>query len=105
MTILLLIQIYTRSCGEVAVTDDIATEVARTLVGLIGVVLAVPVTTVIAVLLPPPVRLTKHRKKPCRRPLKPARVCQPTCNPAGQVFGVEVAAGACPALPSASDRP
>jgi len=53
MTVLLLIQAYTRSIAEVAVTDDIATEIARTLVGLVGVVLAVPVTTLIAVLLAP----------------------------------------------------
>lgn len=53
MTILLLIQAYTRSLPEVAVTDDIATEITRTLVGLVGVVLAVPITTLIAVLLAP----------------------------------------------------
>ncbi|WP_313406555.1 YibE/F family protein [Aeromicrobium sp.] len=53
MTTLLLISAYQRSLLEVAVTEGIAQEVVRTLVGAIGLVLAVPITTAIAVWLAP----------------------------------------------------
>ncbi|SKB04665.1 YibE/F-like protein [Aeromicrobium choanae] len=53
MTTLLLISAYQRPLLEVAVTEGIAQEVVRTLVGAIGLVLAVPITTVIAVWLAP----------------------------------------------------
>ncbi len=49
MTTLLLISAYQRSLAEVAVTEQISQEIVRTLVGAIGLVLAVPVTTAIAV--------------------------------------------------------
>ncbi|MCL3836360.1 YibE/F family protein [Aeromicrobium duanguangcaii] len=54
MTTLLLISAYQRPLLEVAVTEGIAQEVVRTLVGAIGLVLAVPITTAIAVWLAPP---------------------------------------------------
>lgn len=54
MTVLLLITAYQRSLAEMAGTEEIGSEIARTLVGLIGLVLAVPVTTMIAVVLAPP---------------------------------------------------
>jgi len=54
MTTLLLIAAYQRALLEVAVTEGIAQEVVRTLVGAIGLVLAVPITTAIAVWLAPP---------------------------------------------------
>ncbi|MTB87873.1 YibE/F family protein [Aeromicrobium senzhongii] len=53
MTTLLLISAYQRPLLEVAVTEGIAQEVIRTLVGAIGLVLAVPITTAIAVWLAP----------------------------------------------------
>jgi len=53
MTTLLLISAYQRPLLEVAVTEGIAQEVVRTLVGAIGLVLAVPITTAIAVWLAP----------------------------------------------------
>lgn len=53
MTTLLLISAYQRPLLEVAVTEQISQEVVRTLVGAIGLVLAVPVTTLIAVALAP----------------------------------------------------
>ncbi|GAA3532634.1 hypothetical protein AFL01nite_19390 [Aeromicrobium flavum] len=53
MTTLLLISAYQRPLLEVAVTEQIAQEVIRTLVGAIGLVLAVPITTAIAVWLAP----------------------------------------------------
>lgn len=54
MTTLLLISAYQRSLLEVAVTEGVSQEVVRTLVGAIGLVLAVPITTAIAVWLAPP---------------------------------------------------
>lgn len=53
MTTLLLISAYQRPLFEVAVTEGIAQEIVRTLVGAIGLVLAVPITTAIAVWLAP----------------------------------------------------
>ncbi|MBC7594269.1 MAG: YibE/F family protein [Kineosporiaceae bacterium] len=53
MTILLLIVAYQRGLAEMATTEQIAQEVVRTLVGAIGLVLAVPITTAFAVLLAP----------------------------------------------------
>lgn len=53
MTTLLLISAYQRSLLDVAVTEQIAPEIVRTLVGAIGLVLAVPITTGIAVWLAP----------------------------------------------------
>ncbi len=53
MTVLLLISAYQRSILEVATTEQISQEIVRTLVGAIGLVLAVPITTAIAVWLAP----------------------------------------------------
>jgi uncharacterized membrane protein len=53
MTILLLITAYQRSLTEMATTEQIADEIVRALVGAIGLVLAVPITTVFAVWLAP----------------------------------------------------
>jgi uncharacterized membrane protein len=49
MTIMLLITAYQRGWADIATSEQIAQEVVRTLVGAIGLVLAVPVTTLIAV--------------------------------------------------------
>jgi uncharacterized membrane protein len=49
MTIMLLITAYQRGWADIATTEQIAQEVVRTLVGAVGLVLAVPVTTGIAV--------------------------------------------------------
>ncbi|AXT85748.1 YibE/F family protein [Aeromicrobium sp. A1-2] len=53
MTVLLLITAYQRGLAEMATTEEIGTEIVRTLVGAIGLVLAVPVTTLFAVWLAP----------------------------------------------------
>lgn len=53
MTVLLLITAYQRGLAEMATTEQIAQEIVRTLVGAIGLVLAVPVTTAFAVALAP----------------------------------------------------
>jgi len=54
MTVLLLVSAYSQSLTQVATSEQIGAEVARTLVGAIGLVLAVPVTTAFATLLAPP---------------------------------------------------
>jgi uncharacterized membrane protein len=53
MTVLLLITAYQRGLAEIATTEQVGQEIARTLVGAIGLVLAVPITTLIAVYLAP----------------------------------------------------
>lgn len=53
MTILLLVSAYSQSLTQVATSEEIGSEVARTLVGAIGLVLAVPITTAFATLLAP----------------------------------------------------
>ena len=53
MTVLLLATAYQRGLADVATTEEIGQEIVRTLVGAIGLVLAVPITTVFAVWLAP----------------------------------------------------
>lgn len=53
MTILLLISAYQRPLADMATTEQIGEEIVRTLVGAIGLVLAVPITTVFAVIMAP----------------------------------------------------
>lgn len=53
MTILLLVSAYQQNLAMVATTEQIGQEVVRTLVGAIGLVLAVPITTLFAVWLVP----------------------------------------------------
>lgn len=69
MTALLLITAYSRPLGEMASTEELGQEIVRTLVGAIGLVLAVPVTTAIAVALAPaaedePEHAGGHRRAP-----------------------------------------
>ncbi|MCW2788220.1 MAG: YibE/F family protein [Aeromicrobium sp.] len=54
MTVLLLATAYQRGLASIATTEEIGQEIVRTLVGAIGLVLAVPVTTLFAVWLAPP---------------------------------------------------
>ncbi|MET1038241.1 MAG: YibE/F family protein [Aeromicrobium sp.] len=53
MTVLLLASAYQRGLADIATTEEIGQEIVRTLVGAIGLVLAVPVTTLFAVWLAP----------------------------------------------------
>jgi uncharacterized membrane protein len=53
MTVLLLATAYQRGLADIAVTEEIGQEIVRTMVGAIGLVLAVPVTTLFAVWLAP----------------------------------------------------
>lgn len=50
LAVLLLLYLYDRPALDVLSTEDIATEVARTLCSAVGLVLAVPITTAIAAL-------------------------------------------------------
>lgn len=54
MTVLLLATAYQRGLADLATTEEIGQEIVRTLVGAIGLVLAVPITTLFAVWLAPP---------------------------------------------------
>lgn len=51
MTVLLLISAYDRGLIEMATTEELGQEIVRTLVGAIGLVLAVPATTAVAAML------------------------------------------------------
>jgi uncharacterized membrane protein len=53
MTVLLLASAYQRGLADIATTEEIGQEIVRTLVGAIGLVLAVPITTLFAVWLAP----------------------------------------------------
>jgi uncharacterized membrane protein len=53
LVLLLVVSLYDRSLLDLAGTDEIATEVVRSLTSSIGLVLAVPLTTVIAALTVP----------------------------------------------------
>jgi len=50
LPLLLLFSLSVRSLGDVATSQDVATEIVRTLVGSIGLVASVPVTTSVAAL-------------------------------------------------------
>jgi uncharacterized membrane protein len=56
LTLLLVLQLYDRPLVDLLGTEEIATEVVRSLVSSIGLVLAVPLTTAIAALTVPPAR-------------------------------------------------
>ncbi|MBD8607862.1 YibE/F family protein [Aeromicrobium sp. CFBP 8757] len=66
MTILLLATAYQRGLADLATTEEIGQEIVRTLVGAIGLVLAVPITTLFAVWLAPP-RTDEPVGAPARR--------------------------------------
>ncbi len=55
MSVLILLYLYNRPMLSMLTTEDLVTEIVRTLCGSIGLVLAVPITTWLAALLLPPV--------------------------------------------------
>ena len=63
LPILLLLTVYQRPLLQTLMTGEFAEEIARTAVGSIGLVLAIPLTTLIAVLVvtAQPVRSARHR--------------------------------------------
>ena len=50
LPILIIVMLYNRPLGEALTSAELSEEVIRTLVGSIGLVLAIPVTTLIGVL-------------------------------------------------------
>ena len=71
MTVLLLANAYQRRLTELATTEQIAQEIVRTLVGSIGLVLAVPITTLFAVWLAPRPTEEPSRIGPVERAISP----------------------------------
>jgi uncharacterized membrane protein len=59
LPILIIVMLYDRPLGEALTSAELSEEVIRTLVGSVGLVLAIPVTTLIAVLV---VKATGHRR-------------------------------------------
>lgn len=68
LAVLVTIYLYNKSTPELLTGEDIATEVVRTLCSSIGLILAMPATTVLAVLL---------------LPVRPGEVVQPTVSRTG----------------------
>jgi uncharacterized membrane protein len=56
LTLLLVISLYDRPWLDLVTTEEIAEELARSLVGAVGLILAMPITTAIAVLTVPVAR-------------------------------------------------
>jgi uncharacterized membrane protein len=67
LPLLLLFSLSGRSLGEVATSQDVATEIVRTLVGSIGLVASVPVTTAVAAL------VASHENEPAATPRRRSR--------------------------------
>lgn len=67
LPIMILVMLYNRPLGEALTSAEMSEEVIRTLVGSIGLVLAIPVTTILAVIV---VKAT--RALPARSPRAPA---------------------------------
>jgi uncharacterized membrane protein len=62
LPIMIIVMLYNRPFGEALTSAELSEEVIRTLVGSIGLVLAIPVTTLIAVMV---VKTTAGGTKPC----------------------------------------
>jgi uncharacterized membrane protein len=65
---LMLIELYQRPFRTAITGDNIAEEVVRTLVGSIGLVLAIPVTTAIAVAVVKTAATRRHHAGPRQQP-------------------------------------
>lgn len=64
MPILLLLSVYNRPWGDVLTSEDVATEIVRTISSAFGLTLAIPVTTLIAVLVVSATRTGRHEVRP-----------------------------------------
>jgi len=71
LPLLLLFEIYQRPALDIVTSGVIAEEVVRTLVGAIGLILAVPVTTAIGVAIVKASNLTAPVPAPTQRPKRP----------------------------------
>ncbi len=76
LPLLLVFQLSGRSLGEVVTSQDVAMEVVRTLVGSIGLVASVPVTTAVAA-------LVASREEPSPDRPAPGRAASPRRRPRG----------------------
>ena len=74
LPVLLLIAIYNRPLFQVLQTEQFATELIRTMVGSIGLILAVPLTTAIGVAV---VRASRNAKPPGVPTARPAAHADP----------------------------
>ena len=61
LPILIIVMLYDRPLGEALTSAELSEEVIRTLVGSVGLVLAIPVTTLIAVLVVKATGINGHR--------------------------------------------
>jgi len=90
LPILIIVMLYDRPLGEALTSAELSEEVIRTLVGSIGLVLAIPVTTLIAVLV---VKATGIRTG------GPAAVTPDDVDDTGALAAAAAVAGRAPALP------
>ena len=96
LPLMLLFSVSGRGLGEVATSQDVATEIVRTLVGSIGLVASVPVTTAVAALVASreqpagheePGRAASPRRRARRRAAPPAARTPPPAPPAAPGTG------------------
>ncbi len=69
LPILIIVMLYNRPLGDTLTSAELSEEVIRTLVGSVGLVLAIPVTTLIAVLVVKAtgIRTASRSRRGCRR--------------------------------------
>lgn len=77
LSVLLVISLYDRPLLSLLTHEDIATEIVRTLCGSIGLVLAVPLTTWVAVLLLPVASEAAVQRGQAARVAQPSPVARP----------------------------
>jgi len=86
LSTLLLITVYRRPLSEVAQTEALSEEILRTLVGAVGLILAMPLTTMIGVAV---VRASRHADQPDQADARPARPVTQVSAPAPEpIHGV-----------------
>jgi uncharacterized membrane protein len=104
LPLLLLFQLSGRSLGEVATSQDVAMEIVRTLVGSIGLVASVPITTAVAALV-----ASREEPSPGSPPDDegPGRGASPHRRPRGAAArpGLGRLRAALPALPGRGRNP
>ena len=61
MPVLLLLTVFARPWADVITSEDVATEVVRTLCSAFGLILAIPLTTAVAVAVAAPHESGRHR--------------------------------------------
>lgn len=82
LPLLLLFTEASRPLGDVVTSETVAVEVVRTLVGSVGLVASVPITTALAALVVGPDPGPRPPRSPRRRPVEPAPEPEPDRQPA-----------------------